>query len=130
MPSRKRSRGERRPPVRGVDPHARADSAGADRKTLQLCRQVEQALNLALAGIVDDDVLRELAVIRVEPAPDSGHLAVTVAPVSATTELTSEEAIAALVRASGVLRAEVASSIHRRKTPELFFRLAPPDECR
>src|SRR6185369_5128262 len=44
-----------------------------NRKALQLCRQVEHALSMALEG----DVLRDLTVQSVMPAPDSTRLLVT-----------------------------------------------------
>lgn len=50
-----------------------------DRKTLQLCRQVQQALMLALAGECGDDLLRDVSVDSVDPAGGSGHLLVCVA---------------------------------------------------
>ena len=43
-------------------------------KTLQLCRQAQRALSLALAGECDDDLLRSLYVESVVPAPDASRL--------------------------------------------------------
>ena len=90
----------------------------ANRKALQLCRQVERALALALEG----DVLRDLIVQSVIPAPDSSRMLVTVtyhgpATVDTPTILT------ALHDAHAKLRAEVAANIHRRKTPDFAFRV-------
>src|SRR5438045_1577839 len=47
-------------------------------KSRQLCRQVERALTMALAGECGDDVLRELYIIEVTPAPSASHLLVRV----------------------------------------------------
>src|SRR4051794_20071047 len=48
-----------------------------DRKTLQLCGQAARTLNLFFAGGCADEMLAGLTVESVEPAPDSGHLMVT-----------------------------------------------------
>ena len=57
-----------------------------DHKTMQLCRQVERAIALALAGECCDDVLRDLAVDAVEPAGGTAQLVVRLR-VPATLEL-------------------------------------------
>lgn len=88
----------------------------ANRKALQLCRQVERALQVGLAG----DTLRDLAVQSVRPAPDSSRLLVTFAlPES----IPPVEALAAIEQARGKLRGTIAAAIHRKKTPELAFQL-------
>jgi ribosome-binding factor A len=98
-----------------------------DRKTLQLCRQVERALSWAL-GDSEDDVLRELLVVSVEPAPNSRRLLVSVAPLEQLSNLL--EVLRHLEAARGWLRSEVAAAITRRKAPELMFRcIEPPDDC-
>jgi ribosome-binding factor A len=93
------------------------------RKTLQLCRQVERALNYVLAGECDDDVLRDLTIVSVEPAPDASRMMVTVAPsMPGTCDL--PRILEHLQNASGMLRSFVAASIHRKRAPELAFRVA------
>jgi ribosome-binding factor A len=95
---------------------AREPRQGPGRKGLQLCGQVQNALIVALAGC-REDVVRELTVLTVEPAPHTGRLLVTVAgPIPA------DVADQHLIAASPFLRREVARAIHRRKTPELVFR--------
>jgi hypothetical protein len=99
----------------GIDPRLQPKwPAGKvpNRKTLQLCRQVECALSVILEG----EILRDLTVQSVVPAPDSSRLLVTCAGVES-----SADVWAALHRCHAKLRAEVAASIHRRKTPELSF---------
>ncbi len=82
----------------------------AERKTRQFCRQVQRALNLALAD-------REVFVEEVVPAPDCGRLLVFVAlPVDA-----GVESIATLGLEAPRLRAEVALAITRKRAPELCF---------
>jgi ribosome-binding factor A len=92
----------------------------AGRKALQLCGQVRDALGVILPGLADE-VLRGLTVVSVEPAPHTGRLRVTVAvpsPADATDRTTAAEHLG---RAAGLIRREVAASVHRRKAPELTF---------
>jgi ribosome-binding factor A len=91
-----------------------------NRKTLQLCSQVADTLNLALTGESGDDVLSELQVISVVPAPNTCQLLVVLAPtlVGGPDE---QLVIAALAEASVRLRAEVANAITRRRAPKLLF---------
>ena len=49
-----------------------------ERKARQFCRQVQRALNLALADRHADDGMNDLFVEEVSPAPDCGHLLVHV----------------------------------------------------
>jgi hypothetical protein len=92
------------------------------RKTLQLCREAERTLSAVLGGECDDDVLRELIVASVVPAPSAGRLLVTVVlPDSAL--VSRAEALERLLGVSGRLRAELAASVRRRKAPELAFRI-------
>ena len=88
------------------------------RKARQLCRQVQRALNLALADGNAGDGIDGLFVEDVSPAPDCGHLLVHVLipdgwPVA--------DAIGALRRDTPRLRSEVAMAITRKRAPELFF---------
>lgn len=95
------------------------------RKTLQLCGQVARTLNGVLAGLADD-VLRNLLVDRVEPAPDESHLLVTVRPMVPADDLHPAAILAHLAQACGLLRTEVASALTRRHTPNLSFQVATP----
>jgi ribosome-binding factor A len=110
-------------PGDGLDP--RFDGRGGrpvgKRKALQLCREAERTLSAVLAGECDDDVLRELAVLSVVPAPNAGRLLVTVALSSAGVPV--EEALRRLLAVSGRLRGELAAAVRRRKAPELAFRV-------
>jgi ribosome-binding factor A len=105
-----------------VQNHAAFDPK-ADRKTLQLCRQVQRALMLALAGECDDDLLRDLSVESVEPAGGAGHLLVRVNVPSSSS---AGQAVARLNSRAGKLRSIVAGSICRKRVPMLSF-LAVPD---
>ena len=101
--------------------HGRQD----ERKTQQFCRQVQRALNLALADRYEDDGLNEVFVDEVTPAPDCGHLLVhVVIPV----DRSVTEALGALRRDAPRLRSEVAMAITRKRAPELSFVPAFPEE--
>jgi hypothetical protein len=111
-------------PGDGFDP--RFDVRGArctgKRKTLQLCREAERTFSAVLGGECNDDILRELIVASVLPAPNAGRLMVTVVlPDSAL--VSPADALERLLSVSGRLRAELAASVRRRKAPELAFRI-------
>ena len=99
--------------------------ASGERKTLQLCRQVERALMHVLPDS-DDDTLRDLMIVGVEPAPNAGRLLVTTTPLCEMID--PLDATSRLQAARGWLRCEIAASIHRRKVPDLLFRCVVPDE--
>jgi len=113
-------------PEDGIDPRewAKSDFRRAPgRKALQLCRQVGEALQAALAEC-RDEVLSGLIVTTVTPAPHAGRLRVSVAAAPSAAVRDAAVVQGHLARAAGLLRAEVAAAIHRRKTPELVFVLA------
>ena len=114
----------------GSDPRAFHDKPWnkpqrASRKASQLCGQVTEALHAILSGMADES-LQNLTVVKVEPAPNTGRLRVTVAgvtPADATDPTNRTNALAALERAGGLLRMQVARAIHRKYAPELAFHL-------
>jgi ribosome-binding factor A len=100
-------------PEDGSDPrrfHDRRQRRSAPRKSLQLAAQVAEALRSILAGAADDR-LREVEVLHVEPAPNSGRLRV----------LVRTDHPEVLPAATPYLRSEIATAIVRRLTPELIF---------
>ena len=101
-------------------PHRRGD-----RGARRLCSQVRESLTFALAGSCRDDVLQSLYVADVEPAPDAARLAVTLV---VSDPALAETARARLALVAALLRSEVAASIHRRRAPELVFRVASAGE--
>jgi ribosome-binding factor A len=112
--------------LRGDDESSRKTfDPRTDRKTLQLCRQVQRALMLALAGECADDLLRDVSVDSVDPAGGGGHLLVR---VSVPRELSVMDVLARLNDRSGKLRAVVAASICRKRTPMLSFIAIPTTE--
>ncbi len=106
-------------PGDGLDP--RFDTNGpkkvSNRKALQLCSQVFNSLSLALAEC-SNDVLRELQLESVVPAPDSSQLLVTVSTKGSTMETGMM-----LQGAMGKLRSEIAASINRKRVPQLKFNI-------
>lgn len=99
-----------------------------DRKTLQLCGQIADTLNYVLSGELDDDLLRNLYVESVRPAPDASRLLVSVAPLDAKDADRADQILQKLVIHTPRIRSEVAQSIHRRKTPELSFVVVRPQD--
>jgi len=90
-----------------------------NRKALQLCGQIAKTLSLVLWEC-GDDVLRELAVESVQPAPTSARLLVTLSAPDGTDEAIM---LRHVDKAVVWMRQEVAAAINRRKTPELTFRV-------
>jgi ribosome-binding factor A len=110
-------------PEDGIDPRdelRQASRKKGGRKTQQLCGQVAEALNYAFSGACNDDVLRELGVVAVQPAPDESRFLVTVGP-TLPGPCDPDQVLAHLHQALGILRAEIAAAIHRKKVPELTF---------
>ena len=113
-------------PEDGIDPRDLLRQAGrkkGGRKTQQLCGQIAEALNYAFAGVCNDDVLRDLGVVAVQPAPDESRLLVTVAP-TLPGPCDPAQVLAHLHQAMGKLRYEMAAAIHRKKVPDVTFHVA------
>jgi hypothetical protein len=128
MPSRKISRRELLSSCAelgagdGRDPRLdRREGSGKvpNRKALQLCAQVARTLMSVFAECADD-VLRDLSIESVTPAPNAARLLVTVRPtVLRETEVVLEH----LEHARAKLCTEAAAAIHRRRAPDLLFRV-------
>jgi hypothetical protein len=96
----------------------------ADRKTLQLCRQVHRALMLALAGECGDEVLRDVSAEAVEPMGCASQLLVRIAlPVGVVIPAT--DVLQRLNECTPRLRASIAAAICRKRVPMLSFVLVP-----
>ena len=89
-------------------------------KDRQVCRQVADAVGWFLAE-ADDPVLAELLVVQVDPAPTAARVLVTLAPAMAGVD--RDLALARLHEARDELREEVAAEVHRKRAPELTFRI-------
>lgn len=97
-----------------------------DNKLGQMCRQVHRTLSLSFAEC-HDELLQQLCIHDVLPAPDAGRLLVQVYfPVSAPA-VPLLDLLKRLERVNPWLRGEVARAIVRKRAPELSFQLVAPD---
>jgi hypothetical protein len=121
--SRRHSRGRATPePCIPVDPLFEAPTWRPDRKALQLCRQVHEALIWVLGSATGDDLLAACSVDAVDPLPGGNRLLVK---VGVPPDLALSDVLERLTAAAPALRAEVAQSITRRKVPELVYLAVP-----
>jgi ribosome-binding factor A len=115
-------------PDDGVDPRRfsrRDGTREAGRKDLQLCRQVADALMFAISGNCDEELLRSVCVLRVEPAPDARRLLVVVTPQLSGDQVGPAAVLERLAARKGKLRCEVAAAIGRKRAPDLLFAFEP-----
>jgi ribosome-binding factor A len=96
-----------------------------NRKDLQLCRQVFDALTYALAEI-DDPIIDDLVLASVVPAPSAARVQVTLVPSH--DSIDPDDALARVREVADELREEVAAEVTRRRAPELVFRIGRRDE--
>lgn len=96
----------------------RSYSRKAQQKTQQFCRQVQQALNLALADSNVAGIDYDLFVDEVSPGPDCGQLLVHVVVQHGYSVV---DAMSALRADASRLRSEVAMAIARKRAPQLSF---------
>jgi ribosome-binding factor A len=118
-------------PDDGQDPRTlfrKSPAKVRNRKALQLCGQVARTLSSILSGECGDDVLREVIVETVQPVPDASRLLVTVSLAASAGIVEPASVLEHLHRAAGMLRGEVAAAIHRKRAPELTFRLLIPGD--
>jgi len=109
----------------------RGDARGAARAIGPLRREIERTLICGLAA-ARDPRLRDLMILGVDPAPDASCFQVTVAPPAPLDPDAAAALMDSLRAARGTLRAELARSLQRKRTPELRFALgsaAEPDEA-
>ncbi|MHB1422533.1 MAG: ribosome-binding factor A [Gemmataceae bacterium] len=110
----------------GCDPRLDRREGSAkvpNRKALQLCAQVARTLRGVFAEC-GDDVLRELTIESVTPAPNAARLLVTVRPA---VPLEMAGVLERLVHARAKLRTDAVAAIHRRRAPDLLFRVLEPE---
>lgn len=104
----------------------RATSPKIDRKALQLCKQIQRELSLILSGELDDDRVRDLMVMSVSPFPHTNLLLVTLQTGQICTQDELLTLDSALTHHKPLIRSEIAAAIHRKKTPDLCFRVINP----
>lgn len=98
------------------------DDRRSGHKDLQVCRQVFDALSLALSEL-NDPILEELILESVTPAPNATRVQVLFVPSRDGVDL--DAAKARLEEIAGDLRMEVAAEVTRKKAPELAFVVVP-----
>ena len=96
-----------------------------NRKDLQLCRQVFDALTYALAEL-DDPIIDDLVLASVVPAPSAARVQVTLVPSH--DDLDADAALLRVREVADELREEVAAEVTRKRAPELVFRIGRRDE--
>jgi len=110
----------------GIDPSRyfkKHETIRENRKTQQLCSQVYRTLSLLIPGACEDPYLRDLTVLSVAPAPDASRLMVTLCAPVAMEAKRLDQILMRLERSKSRLRQEVVASIHRRRAPDLVFRV-------
>ncbi len=102
----------------GVDPKLEVHPPRniSNRKALQLCSQVSSALSMAFAESTNN-VVRDLQIESVLPAPDSTQLLVTVN----CNGMMANDVLENLNIVSGWLRSEVAKAICRKRVPQIKY---------
>ncbi len=99
-----------RNPSRRPDPH----------KEERFHAQIGRAVEDALVGLCNDEVLQNISVLSVEPAPGNRLLvSLTVHPPGA--DLPKAEVLERLELARGIITGEVVRCVSRRQIPELSF---------
>jgi ribosome-binding factor A len=119
----------------GMDPREFSQSHRTpqkdDRKLMQLCRQIFETLELALAGESDDDdILVHLRVLAVTPAPNASQLLVCLQADPPDGTYDAELTRTRLQAEAGRLRCEIAAAITRKRAPRLIFEVIGPHERR
>ena len=95
-------------------------------KTQQLCRQVEQTLEMVINDCDPDSMVASMRVSAVIPAPDCSRMLVTLIVDIALEQFDMNQAMEDLVEQKSRLRSEVARSISRKRAPLLIYNLLPP----
>jgi ribosome-binding factor A len=112
-------------PDDGVDPRTyfrKHSRKVANRKALQMCAQIARTLSLVLSES-RDEMLRNLLVEAVEPAPDSTRVLASVRLPADMADVDCGDVLQRLQAVCGRLRSEAAAAIHRKRVPELIFRV-------
>lgn len=97
---------------------------GFDRKTMQLCKHVARELNQVISGECDDDVLRDLMIVDVQPLDGAAQLLVVVQPYDLTTPPDRPLILKKLAAVKSKLRFAIGETISRRKVPDFVFRVS------
>jgi len=112
-------------PDDGIDPRTLKKSDSSTPTHHRLAGQVARAVRQALASS-DDPVLLAVWVARALPDPDATRFRIDVGLMDP--GIDEQLALQRLRAAKGWVRSEVARIVNRRKTPNLRFAWAPPEE--
>ncbi len=94
-----------------------------DRKALQFCSQIRWALEYEINDTLEG--FEAVTISEVLPAPNTSNLLVMLETLETTTWEQAATIESKILFRSSALRAVVAQSTHRRKTPSLTFRVRP-----
>jgi len=105
----------------------RAERGRKSAKIGRLCAQIRRTIDLTLAGDCEDEVLQNMTVQSVEPAPGN-RVAVVFEVHPPGSELDKAEVLERLEAARPLLVSEIARSVERRSIPELTFWVVKRDD--
>ena len=105
--------------------HAGSRSKARDRKTGQLCAEVQRTLAFLLDCEGGDEILQGFAVEAVVPNPNAASLLVVLRPRDRGRPVELAHVLRRLGEVKGYWRSQIAGAIHRKKTPELSFQVLP-----
>jgi hypothetical protein len=91
-----------------------------DHRAVMFCRQVQRALAMSFVGEMRDEVLQQLTVESVRPAPTCNHLLVSLG-VPDGLSVSVPELLERVERVMPVLRRAIAECSSRKRVPELSF---------
>ena len=94
-----------------------------DRKTDQLCAQVQQALGFLLETESTDESLQGFYVAAVTPYPNASRLLIELQQWDRNRSLDLKTVLAHLAEAKTYWRLEVGRATNRKKTPDLMFQV-------
>ena len=90
----------------------------------QLCKQVYHAVDMAIICDCGDPILEDLKPVWVRPVPKSNSLEVTFTTSERDLDCITHMHVT-LNRVEGLLRSAVATSISRKRVPQLRFKIIP-----
>jgi ribosome-binding factor A len=99
------------------------ESARPDHRVHSLCRQAQEAVSLAFAEAAADERLDGAWIASVDPLSGPGRLVVSVVLPPGADGKAVDAAWVALREMAPWVRSEVARAIHRKRVPELSFRV-------
>ena len=116
----------------GTDPRRffRRTDRSPNYKSKRLCGAAQRTLSLCLSSMLRNEGTRGLEVESVEPAVTSGCLLVILRTQQPLDFDWRARTLRALEATRGILRAEIASAISRRRVPDLRFLVLGPGEER